>query len=740
MALTVSDRPRFSGDGQWLAAALHAEQAQLLEVTPNREYRTLVSSAGAGVGAPNLGDMSPDGRLLAVGMEAGARLWDLRSGRELAALPAGTIYVSFEGGGPPAGPSAYPRALLTGGSAGLWRWPVTADDPEAKRLRLGPPQQLSPLHRAWFARTPDGRTLAAVTEQGGANKILDLETGAVRRELGSHPDGEVKALSRDGRWAASSGWHSDRVRLHSARTGERVHEWIVGKRSYVFFTPDSRALVIARDGEFSFWDVETLQPIRRVPRDVAQFPGHVAFSPDGKLMTLEMAPGVIHLKEVATGRTVARLEDPHGDRASWHGFTPDGTQLVVVSGYASAIHIWDLRAIRMRLKEINLDWDWPEFPPAGQPQSPPADPPKISVVGAERHDWIAWRDRGKTHSDALRWDEAIADLSKAIDLNPDDPDSWNARGYAHRQLAQKEKALADYIRASELNPKEARYWRNRGSVHVEVGRPDKAVADYSKAIELEPDAAALWSGRGIAHGHLGQWGEALADYTKAVDLKPADVSYRRNQGFAWAQLGQWEKAAAAVQHATTLKPDDPEAWYYLALLPLQRDDRAEYRKTCSRMLERFGQYANGHEAYWTTWACVLTPDAIAEWPRLLKLAQRAHDDDTNNADKIRHVGAVLYRAGRFHEAVERLTSADAAYKQTPSAQIPMVYTWLFLAMAHHRLGHAAEAASWLKKAVKEIDEPSPEMAQDATTKKWNRRLTLRLLRREAEELMGKKDQ
>ena len=217
-------------------------------------------------------------------------------------------------------------------------------------MRLGPPRQLSQLKRAWFARGPDGRTLGVVTELGGANKILDLKTGTVRRELGVHPQGEVRALSGDGRWAASYGWHSDRVRLWNAATGRMVHEWVLGKRTTVFFTPDSRALVISQGDEFSFYDVESLQPIRRLTRDVAQFPGHVAFSQDGRLMALEMAPAIIHLKEVATGRTVAQLEDPHGDRAGWIGFTPDGTQLVVVAKYASATHIWDLRAIRQRLE------------------------------------------------------------------------------------------------------------------------------------------------------------------------------------------------------------------------------------------------------------------------------------------------------------------------------------------------------------------------------------------------------
>jgi hypothetical protein len=90
------------------------------------------------------------------------------------------------------------------------------------------------------------------------------------------------------------------------------------------------------------------------------------------MMALEMAPGVIHLKEIASGRTVARLEDPEGDVSSWLGFTPDGTQLIVVARYESAIHRWDLRAIRERLKTMNLDWDWPEFTAAGTSATVPS--------------------------------------------------------------------------------------------------------------------------------------------------------------------------------------------------------------------------------------------------------------------------------------------------------------------------------------------------------------------------------
>jgi WD40 repeat protein len=154
----------------------------------------------------------------------------------------------------------------------------------------------------------------------------------------------------------------------------------------VFFTPDSQNLIISRADEFSFWDVSTLREVRRMPREVAQYPGHVAFSTDGKLMALEMAPGMIHLKSVATGRTIAKLEDPSRDQATWMAFSPDGKQLVVAARFAFAIHVWDLGAIRAQLKPLELDWAWPEFPAQAKPGNASAlaapSPLRIQVLGA----------------------------------------------------------------------------------------------------------------------------------------------------------------------------------------------------------------------------------------------------------------------------------------------------------------------------------------------------------------------
>ena len=88
-------RVHFSRDGTVCGYVIQGGQARLMEVADGREYRTLVSSLGAGRGTYHEGDIGADG-LLAVGMGDGARLWDLATGREVAYLPDGwTESVSF---------------------------------------------------------------------------------------------------------------------------------------------------------------------------------------------------------------------------------------------------------------------------------------------------------------------------------------------------------------------------------------------------------------------------------------------------------------------------------------------------------------------------------------------------------------------------------------------------------------------------------------------------------------------
>jgi tetratricopeptide (TPR) repeat protein len=52
-----------------------------------------------------------------------------------------------------------------------------------------------------------------------------------------------------------------------------------------------------------------------------------------------------------------------------------------------------------------------------------------------------------------------------------------------------DEAIADFTRAIELDPDYAWAIGSRGQVHQAMRRHDEAIADFTRAIELDPDLA-----------------------------------------------------------------------------------------------------------------------------------------------------------------------------------------------------------------------------------------------------------
>jgi hypothetical protein len=170
------------------------------------------------------------------------------------------------------------------------------------------------------------------------------------------------------------------------------------------------------------------------------------------------------------------------------------------------------------------------------------------------------------------------------------------------------------------------------------------------------------------------------------------------------------------------------------MLHLRDGDLDGYRSICAEVLERFGSGA--------TWTCTLSPASGADPERIVSLAEDSLAKSSRDHWHVNQLGAALYRAGRFEGAVTRLTEATGL--SCHPHRTNMLYTWFYLAMAHHRLGHAEEARRWLDRAVQETQEalksPAEPPAKSGNTDgvippNWNRRLALGLLRREAEQLL-----
>jgi tetratricopeptide (TPR) repeat protein len=258
---------------------------------------------------------------------------------------------------------------------------------------------------------------------------------------------------------------------------------------------------------------------------------------------------------------------------------------------------------------------------------------------------------------------------------------------------------------------------------------------------VSAEVAAYLSGRSYLRGQeqaqQKQWLSAVESFSKVIERDPSrgDAYYMR--ALAHAELAQWPQAAADFAKLAELNPDQG-ILYLRALACLAGDDIDAYRGTCAAMLERLGPSPTPGNAYHVAWTCALGPGATAEPAQIVPLAEKVVAALPPDADNLAVLGAALYRAGRYEEAVKRLHESAAARPADTLHRQSVEYTWLFLAMAEHRLGHADQARQWLDRAAKSITQPETKENASAPAEdsiRWNRRQTLQLLHREAEKVL-----
>ena len=77
---------------------------------------------------------------------------------------------------------------------------------------------------------------------------------------------------------------------------------------------------------------------------------------------------------------------------------------------------------------------------------------------------------------------AIADQTKALELNPKHWWTWARRGAGYSVLKQWDKALADYTQAIGLGATEPYVWVAKAAAHTQLSQPEKAMAELRQAV------------------------------------------------------------------------------------------------------------------------------------------------------------------------------------------------------------------------------------------------------------------
>jgi tetratricopeptide (TPR) repeat protein len=116
---------------------------------------------------------------------------------------------------------------------------------------------------------------------------------------------------------------------------------------------------------------------------------------------------------------------------------------------------------------------------------------------------------------------AIADYTRITELT-DKQGAFYNRGSLYNLSGKYEEALRDFNKALEMNSADAMAYVGRANSFTHLGKYDMARSDFEKAEQLDPSNPYLYRGRGFYYERQGLLDLARADYERSASVLKGD--------------------------------------------------------------------------------------------------------------------------------------------------------------------------------------------------------------------------
>lgn len=689
------DRLAISGDGKVLATASIDRTLKLWDAATGQETRSFAFDH------PKYGGLalSRDGTRLAAGAADGITVWSTVDGMQIRKIEAPVRFnsLAFHPDG---------NQLASGDFEFTVRFWDLATGREAHKF-IGHRNRVSAV-----AISPDGRTLVS-GDKNGAIKAWDLHDGTESVKFKGHADGvnqlvfspdgsrlvsasddttvkiwsvtgdELRtfrghasqvagvAFSPSGQVVASGAW-DETIRLWDLASTQEPMSLQRPREIYIVsFSPDHRWLAGAGNGFIGAFDASTFLPrwSDSVPEFVRR--GNVRFDPTGKTVALGGIDGSIGIRDAQDGRPVRTFKALDNQEVTSLDFTHDG-EIVAAGGYRQ-VALWKASGGH-QLATLSGHSDWVmtvAFSPDGT---------RLASASTE------------TDRDIRIWDVAT--------------------GRGVRSLVGHEGAVHGLVFSSDgrhlfsgSNDEMIRTWDVETGATVRIHRGHSGTVF---GLTLSPDGRRLascsidqsvkiWD---VATGQELQTLKSNAGLLTSVAFSPDGT--RLAAGSLKRSLTVWDarpltdalRAEIAAVNVVEmffgrhlLQKNAIEAINSDATLP------ESLRKQALELAEK--RHVSPLDLNDRSWSLAAQPGrTIDQYELAIRCAEAACELVPDNGPFLNTLGVARYRAGKFAEAIETLTRSNELNSKVLEASVPADIA--FLAMAHHQLGHADEARTFLE--------------------------------------------
>lgn len=175
---------------------------------------------------------------------------------------------------------------------------------------------------------------------------------------------------------------------------------------------------------------------------------------------------------------------------------------------------------------------------------------------SKAHRAMAYAEKASAASRANRTNDAIANLDKSLELEPDDMGRRSDRAFMLHHKGEHDKAIADFDKILAADPTKDFVTYYRGLSYLAKGDDARGFADMAKAIELNPKAAWYYYWRARQNVERKNDDAALADLNKSLELEADDDAYLLRAEL-YTRKNEVEKAIADLTRAAEVNPTYP---------------------------------------------------------------------------------------------------------------------------------------------------------------------------------------
>lgn len=144
---------------------------------------------------------------------------------------------------------------------------------------------------------------------------------------------------------------------------------------------------------------------------------------------------------------------------------------------------------------------------------------------------------GISYGAAGRYREAVTDLKKAAELDPQSYDVFNNLGIYYTEMNIPDSALTALTKAHELNEKNPTAVYNTGNLFAKKSDYKTAIEYYSRAVVLDSVYEDALNNIGNCYAAMKEYSKALEFYERVYKLNPQNKKAVNNLGVTFAMLG-----------------------------------------------------------------------------------------------------------------------------------------------------------------------------------------------------------